>query len=182
MAGRGTLRAPWKARPQRRRRHRRTGGLTSFTVMVWVGIIAAYVLFLAPPSNFAAYRVHTPTPSSSAVGEVLQLCSGGQQSCVLDGDTLRYRGSTIRLADIDAPETRAPQCASEAELGRRATQRLLELVNAGPFEVVRAGSRDVDVYGRQLRRVERDGRSFGAVLVAEGLARPWDGARRSWCG
>jgi hypothetical protein len=30
--------------------------------------------------------------------------------------------------------------------------------------------------------VRRDGRSLGERLVAEGLARRWDGARRSWCG
>jgi micrococcal nuclease len=48
--------------------------------------------------------------------------------------------------------------------------------------VVRSGLRDEDRYGRKLRTIERDGRSLGDVLVAEGLARPWDGARRSWCG
>lgn len=116
-------------------------------------------------------------------GVVFPLCShGGQRTCVIDGDTVRYQGERIRLLDIDAPETRGAQCAAEADRGRRATLRLQELLNEGPFEVVRQGSRDVDVYGRQLRVLARDGRSFGAILVAEGLARPWDGARRSWCG
>jgi endonuclease YncB( thermonuclease family) len=111
------------------------------------------------------------------------LCIGAQQqSCVVDGDTIRYGGVRIRLADIDAPEVFSPQCASEAVLGRRATERLLELINAGPFEVVQRGRRDEDRYGRKLRVIARDGRSLGATLVAEGLARPWDGARRSWCG
>jgi endonuclease YncB( thermonuclease family) len=66
-------------------------------------------------------------------------------------------------------------------LGRRATQRLLELMNAGPFRMTRRGGRDEDRYGRKLRVIERAGRSVGAILVAEGLARPWDCARRSWC-
>ena len=105
-----------------------------------------------------------------------------QQSCVVDGDTIRYGGVKIRLADIDAPEVFSPSCASEAVLGRRATERLLQLVNAGPFQVVQSGWRDEDRYGRKLRVIGRDGRSLGAVLVAEGLARRWDGARRSWCG
>lgn len=152
-------------------------------MLVWLGVLAGHAVFLAPPSHYAAYRKEGPPPGLSAVGETLALCSRARrQSCVVDGDTLRFRGSTIRLADIDAPETRSPRCAWEAELGRRAMHRLLELVNAGPFEVIRSGDRDVDVYGRQLRRVERHGRSLGEVLVAEGLARPWDGARRSWCG
>jgi endonuclease YncB( thermonuclease family) len=101
---------------------------------------------------------------------------------VIDGDTIRYRGLTIRLKDIDAPETHEPKCPSELALGRRATDRLLELINAGPFEVVYTGGRDQDRYGRKLRAIERSGRSLGEDLVAEGLARRWDGARRSWCG
>ena len=95
--------------------------------------------------------------------------------------TIRFGGSTIRIEDIDAPETGEPKCASEGRLGRRATLRLLELVNVGPFEVVYTGGRDADSYGRKLRRIERDGRSLGDTLVAEGLARPWNGARQSWC-
>jgi endonuclease YncB( thermonuclease family) len=105
-----------------------------------------------------------------------------QQNCVIDGDTIRYGGAKIRLEDIDTPETHEPRCASEAALGRRATRRLLELVNAGPFQLVRTGERDEDRYGRKLRTITRGGRSVGEVLVAEGLARRWDGARRSWCG
>jgi micrococcal nuclease len=111
------------------------------------------------------------------------LCAGApRQDCVIDGDTIRYRGLKIRLEDIDAPETFSPRCASEAARGRRATERLLELMNAGPFAVVRTGGRDEDIYGRKLRTIERAGRSLGDVLIAEGLARRWDGARRSWCG
>ena len=106
----------------------------------------------------------------------------GQQNCVIDGDTIRYGGAKIRLEDIDTPETHEPRCASEAALGRRATRRLLELVNAGPCQLVRTGERDEDRDGRKLRTITRHGRSVGDVLIAEGLARPWDGARRSWCG
>jgi endonuclease YncB( thermonuclease family) len=76
----------------------------------------------------------------------------------------------------------SPKCASELARGNRATLRLLALLNQGPFELVRTGSRDRDRYGRKLRTLERSGRSLGSVLVAEGLARPWDGARHPWCG
>ena len=110
------------------------------------------------------------------------LCAQARAAnCVIDGDTIRYGGVRIRLEDIDAPEVFSPRCAAEATRGERATRRLLELINAGPFRMV-AGGRDEDRYGRKLRTVERHGRSLGDVLVAEGLARPWDGARRSWCG
>lgn len=103
-----------------------------------------------------------------------------QQDCVVDGDTFRYRGETIRVSDIDAPEVRDYQCVSEATLGNRATERLLSLLNAGAFRLEASG-RDRDRYGRLLRAVMRNGRSLGDVLIDEGLARRWDGARRSWC-
>jgi endonuclease YncB( thermonuclease family) len=110
------------------------------------------------------------------------LCAATRQpNCVIDGDTIRYGGIKIRLADIDAPEVFSPRCPSEATRGERATRRLLALMNAGPFQLV-AGGRDEDRYGRKLRTIERGGRSVGDTLIAEGLARRWDGARRSWCG
>jgi endonuclease YncB( thermonuclease family) len=115
-------------------------------------------------------------------GEVrFTLCHrASTQNCVIDGDTFRYRGETIRILDIDAPETRDFKCASEAALGNRATDRLLELLNADTFSL-RSSGRDVDRYGRKLRTVVRNGGSLGDILIAEGLARRWDGARRSWC-
>jgi endonuclease YncB( thermonuclease family) len=110
------------------------------------------------------------------------LCARARRpDCVIDGDTIRYGGVKIRLEDIDAPEVFSPKCPSELARGNRATQRLLELINQGPFELVRTGTRDKDRYGRKLRTLERAGRSLGATLVAEGLARPWDGARHPWC-
>jgi endonuclease YncB( thermonuclease family) len=115
-------------------------------------------------------------------GSDFQLCLGHRlQNCVIDGDTIRYQGVKVRLADIDTPEVFSPKCAYEANLGRQATERLLQLINAGPIELV-AGGRDTDRYGRKLRVVTRHGRSLGDTLIAEGLARRWDGARRSWCG
>ncbi|WP_184104041.1 thermonuclease family protein [Sphingomonas yabuuchiae] len=105
---------------------------------------------------------------------------GGGTNCVVDGDTAWIDGEKVRIADIDAPETHPPRCGSEAELGDRATRRLAELMNAGPFEL-RRSDRDVDFYGRRLRVLVRDGRSLGDQLVGEGLARPWEGRRRPWC-
>lgn len=106
--------------------------------------------------------------------------TGGGVNCVVDGDTAWITGVKVRIADIDAPETHPPRCEEEARLGERATERLAELMNAGPFEVIVNG-RAQDRYGRQLRVLMRDGRSLGQQLIDEGLARRWDGARRPWC-
>jgi endonuclease YncB( thermonuclease family) len=106
--------------------------------------------------------------------------SGGGTDCVVDGDTFWFRGEKYRIADIDTPETHGPACSAEGALGARATMRLQALLNAGAFSLER-GDRDTDRYGRALRIVTRDGQSIGGQLVAEGLARRWDGARHPWC-
>ena len=109
-------------------------------------------------------------------------CAGpGRVTCVVDGDTIWYRGDKIRLSDINAPEVSQPGCAAEAVLGERATRRLTELLNAGSFSVRREG-RDADRYGRKLRVISRHGASLGATLEAEGLAEHWRGRRGEWCG
>lgn len=108
-------------------------------------------------------------------------CGMLRRTCVVDGDTFWLEGDKIRIADIDTPEVSQPQCASEKALGDRATNRLVELLNDGPFEMSAIGGRDEDQYGRKLRVVTRDGRSLGDQLVAEGLARAWTGRREPWC-
>lgn len=107
--------------------------------------------------------------------------TGGGTDCVVDGDTFWIGGEKVRIADIDAPETHPPRCDDEARLGNAATRRLQQLLNGGPIRLV-VGERDADRYGRRLRIVVRNGRSLGDQLVSEGLARPWTGRRRPWCG
>ena len=102
-------------------------------------------------------------------------------NCVVDGDTLWLSGEKIRVADIDTPEISQPKCASELALGNKATLRLLDLVNDGPFELHAWPGRDEDRYGRKLRVLVRNGRSLGDILVSEGLARTWSGRREPWC-
>lgn len=105
---------------------------------------------------------------------------GGGTNCVVDGDSFWLDGERIRIADIDAPETHPPRCPEEARLGKAATRRLQALLNAGPVRLEIAG-RATDRYGRKLRIVRRSGRSLGAQLVDEGLARTWTGRRQPWC-
>ena len=101
---------------------------------------------------------------------------------MVDGDTLYYEGAKIRIADIDTPETHPPRCEAEAVKGAAATQRLQQLVSAGPFTLKpNPDGRDEDRFGRKLRIVTRGGESLGGVLVGEGLARWYAGGRRGWC-
>lgn len=104
-----------------------------------------------------------------------------RRTCVVDGDTFWLQGRKIRVADIDTPEIGEPKCDAEYALGMRATQRFIQLLNAGPFTLHTIGNRDTDRYGRELRVVIRNGRSLGDQLVAERLARTWTGRREPWC-
>jgi micrococcal nuclease len=127
------------------------------------------------PNGMAPAAVSRSTPVFGRCG------SASASDCVVDGDTFRFQGDVIRIADIDAPETRDAKCASEAQLAARATVRLAHLLSQGDFDLVRYESRDRDRYGRLLRVVTRNGASIGQILVSEGLARRWEGRRRPWC-
>lgn len=70
--------------------------------------------------------------------------------------TLWVNGTKIRVADIDTPEVSEPKCSRGKALGERAKARLIELVNAGPFEMRAWEGRDEDKYGRKLRVLIRN--------------------------
>ena len=132
---------------------------------------------LSGPAPVVAFAASAADSEAASFG----MCkSGGGTNCVVDGDTIWYRGTKIRIADIDTPETHQSRCAAEAELGAAATRRLHQLVNAGPF-TLQSIDRDEDRYGRKLRIITRGGESLGEILVEEGLARYYEGGRRSWC-
>ncbi len=140
------------------------------------GLISAAVLLgaISPVSYGEAAQ-------SARTSGYPKCASGARYNCVVDGDTLWINGQKVRVADIDAPEISTPKCASELALGNRATERLIELVNEGPFQLHAWPGRDTDRYGRKLRVLVRDGRSLGDRLVSEGLARTWSGRREPWC-
>jgi endonuclease YncB( thermonuclease family) len=140
---------------------------------------------MAQPHIVAPGASGPPFGSHAASGEGTRanfsLCfTGGGTNCVVDGDTIWLQGRKIRIADIDAPETHQPRCASEKQLGDRATLRLQQLMNSGTV-TLRPVERDRDRYGRYLRLVLVNGVSVGDMLVSEHLARWYAGHRRPWC-
>lgn len=100
----------------------------------------------------------------------------------IDGDTIEVDGETIRILNIDTPEIRHAQCDAERRLGEVAKNRVRQLLAGGTIGIRRGdGGRMTDRYGRTLAVVDIDGVDIGEQLIAEGLARPWTGKRRSWC-
>ena len=160
-------------------RKRTASGFSGFKPILPLTLVLSAATFwgvwtLSAPATNAATGSDAERASFSLCGQ------GARVNCVVDGDTLYYQGVKIRIADIDTPETNPPRCAEEGRLGNAATQRLLQLANAGPF-TLQSIDRDEDRYGRKLRVLTRKGESLGGVLVAEGLARWYQGGRRPWC-
>ena len=137
------------------------------------------------PVSAEAIEADQPEFGGKPVGDLVSVsfarCGAANRvTCVVDGATFWFRGEKVRIADIDTPEVRKPGCSREAELGDRATDRLIALLNAGPF-TLRSTNSEYDQYGRRLLMVTRGGNSLGAVLVREGLAERWGGPRIDWC-
>lgn len=161
----------------RRRRERWTTAGLMLIAFVGAAVVGS-LLLAALPAPVPGYALSEP---QAAVTASFPLCGGGQRiTCVVDGDTFWLDGLKYRIADIDTPEVSSPRCAAEKALGDRATRRLAELLNAGPFTLAPA-DRDEDRYGRKLRIVTRNGASLGEMLVTEGLAHRWDGRKHPWC-
>lgn len=106
---------------------------------------------------------------------------------IIDGDTFELQsGETIRIIDLDTPETWKPHCDKELEVGMRAADRLRELLDSGPVTVRRNG---MDRFGRTLAWVHVGKTNVAVQLVSEGLGLKYQkgGAAKlarlqHWCG
>ena len=107
---------------------------------------------------------------------------------VIDGDTLDVwlirKEDTgvftaglrrVRLAHVDTPELRSKDPAERAAAAA-ARDRVLELARPGQLATVYEYDRDK--YGRTLASIEVTGVDIGQALLAEGLARPYEGGTR----
>ena len=166
----------YRARARAQGRARRAPFRVLLAAVIGIGVIIGLAVgqLLEPTGSGSAALAAETSPEFTVYGTI-------RRTCVVDGDTFWLDGVKIRIADIDTPEISAPGCDAEYTLGIRARDRLVELLNEGPFALERIGSRDEDQYGRKLRVVVRAGTSLGDRLVGEGLARTWTGRREPWC-
>ena len=109
---------------------------------------------------------------------------------VVDGDTIEVRAKIwlgqyivvlVRLRGIDAPEIGGRAgCDAEAAKGAKALARMEELA----VGAVQIGNVSHDKYARRVDAevTNGDGLDLGATMLAEGLARPYDGRIPArWC-
>lgn len=143
------------------------GALLPATLLVLLG------LWLYDPNTLTQA---TARVEQSAVDRVIP-----SHLTVIDGDTVRLSGQSIRLVGFDTPETYRAQCDAERVRGDAATERLRELLSrASSAQLVYLPRRDQ--YGRDLARLMLDGRDVADIMVGEGFARRYSGGqRRGWC-
>lgn len=101
---------------------------------------------------------------------------------VTDGDTVRLEsGERIRIADIDAPETRTGQARCRAEIlrGERSTDIARRLLDGRIVAIERVGVS----YSRTVARLRVDGTDVAQLLVAQDVGRWWHRgiSKPAWC-
>ena len=134
---------------------------------------------------------HEDLPDVSVTNDASKSPNLFEVQGVTDGDTICVECSwappplarmAIRLRGIDTPEKgwRA-KCPEEARLGELATAKLKEIVESA--EQIEFNNLEWDKYGgRVLADVVIDGVPVAERLIAAGLAKPYDGGKKSsWC-
>ncbi|MBW9114590.1 thermonuclease family protein [Rhizobium cauense] len=184
-------RQPGNFRPKyrKRRSHRLTWSQKILVaVLVLLAVIACFQVITGHKFDVVS------APPSSASSDF-----SSSRFSVTDGDTIHVDGEVngTRLVGYNAPEVFSPRCASEKELGDRATDRLKELVRAGPVNLSRVpcacipGTEGTDRcnYGRSCAVLYVSGRDVSSIMVGEGLAVPFVCSKakcpptpRPWCG
>jgi len=151
--------SPWRPRGLR----------VSFTDVNRIAALLALVIVAGCRADAQA-----PSPTAPAAARPADYVK------VIDGDTLEVAGETVRIENIDAPETPPrSRCWAEAALSLHATRALQGYVNqARGLRIERSG---VDRYGRTLARVYSGERDLGLALIGNGVAAEWRGQRWDWC-
>lgn len=158
----------WPERPRPRRRR-------------WLGLLWLLGL-LAIWAAIEWREARRVPPLRETVAARFDRCGApsARRACVVDGDTFRLGPRRIRIDGTDAPEL-AGACDAERRLAALSSERLRALLSDGPFTMTARRADARDQYGRELRRLERGGTSIGGLMVGEGLARDYRGAKADWC-
>jgi len=145
----------------------------------------------APPS---LPKIVTGAPSASTTSSSAAISPN--EITVIDGDTIRARGRTVRLVGFDAPESGSlARCDRERQTADRAAAHMRSLVAGGGLELrlvrcsCRPGTEGTSLcnYGRACGELRSHGRDVAGIMIGLSLARSYIcGAtacplRGSWC-
>lgn len=133
-----------------------------------------------------------PESSTTVVAENHVYIYQAKVERVVDGDTVRvqipsfpppFNPIAVRIDHVNTPEKRAPAPACEIALGERASAFAHEAMPDGTNVTVLYDDRRQDKYGRLLARIVLpNGRDYGQSLIEAGLAKPYNGEKKTeWC-
>jgi endonuclease YncB( thermonuclease family) len=89
---------------------------------------------------------------------------------VIDGDTVRIAGVSIRLTDYDSPELFHPKCPAEYARAQAAKRELESIIGQVILKLVPCATSN---YGRLCARGTLLTRSLSENMIAHGLAVPY---------
>ncbi len=109
-------------------------------------------------------------PAVLIVAMLIALPAFATEVHVIDGDTLRVDGATIRIYGIDAPEA-GQSCRKPGGGTWQCGQAAIRALEGAVAEAdVSCDDRGTDVYGRTLGVCKAAGLDLGRLMVKEGLA------------
>jgi endonuclease YncB( thermonuclease family) len=173
------LRQFWKSRG-------RPGQIGIIVAAIFLSLVVVALAIPAPDDSHepAVEAVEdaeaSPEPATTEAAEAETTTAAEEQEApppppprvarIIDGDTLELRnGDTIRLVQIDAPETNGECYATQS------TKALRSLLPRGAEVRLESDPRldNRDRYGRLLRYLFREGQSVNLALVKQGAASVW---------
>ena len=167
-------RRKWRQKPKETRSFPRSARPSSkghFHEFIFPGVIVVALVIYAAFQNSPSLTSNNPSSSGTIIHNSFS---------ITDGDTIRISGENkgTRLVGFNTPETFSPRCEREAQLGRRATARLKEIVASSDMELVKvpcacpSGTEGTDAcnFGRSCGVLRANGKDVGDILISEGLA------------
>ena len=114
---------------------------------------------------------------------VLMALAVGQPT-VVDGDTVKIAGVSIRLTDYDAPELFHPKCLRERMWAGAAKLELERIIGQIKLELVPCATSN---WRRLCAEGSIDGKPLAAYMINHNLAAPyvcrpgWCPPKQNWC-
>jgi len=149
---------------------------------IWLGITGILLFALAITVATMGFSVITGK-DSGVVAAPIQAekfgdCTGGP-NCVIDAETIRVGGDTVKIAGMRVPKIRSARCDAEEQRGVKAVEELTALLNSGNVTI---GDEVREPDGQLRTQVLVGGQDVAAAMIAASAAREPGTVPPSWCG
>lgn len=170
-------REPVRIEPERKKVSRRSREQDMWLGIAGVGLFAAAIAMVT--LGFSVISAPDAGASATAASaERFGPCEGGP-NCVVDGETIRVAGQTVKIAGIDTPPLQSANCPQQELLAAQAIEKLTGLLNSGKVSL---GAQVRDSDGALRRPVLVDGKDVAPAMIDAGVAEPPGNLQGSGCG